>query len=177
MSPGITSLNSSRSTTSPMGYTGLQPPKDSSSGASVVHAVFSIFIKVMTTSDPNCHASADGGPGVSCTVNIQFSYSDPYLLKAKNVSGRTWSGTLVDGANGDETRIGEYILLKGSGGIKGSQVGFVEDYPWNLESHIGGGLPHMDVKLVVSSSETGGVRKGTFGHAYEYGGCVGKGIF
>ena len=39
-------------------------------------------------------------------------------------------------------------------------MGFVEYYPWNLRSHIYGGLPHMDVKFGVPSSKTDGLARG-----------------
>jgi hypothetical protein len=159
---------------SDVGYTGLQPREDSSSGESIVHAVLSSFVAGITTSDPNCSEGTDGGPGVSCAVDIESLYSDSDILEVKNVSVTTWRGTRVNGGNGDETRIGEWNLPEESGGIERSQVEFEEYYPWNSGTHQCGDLPYTDVLFGVPSSETVGVGEGTLGYAYEYGDCVGK---
>jgi hypothetical protein len=62
---------------SDVGYTGLQPrPNVTIDGRSfaVIHGVFSSFIKGSTTVDPNRSLGADGGPGVSCAVNLIAPY-------------------------------------------------------------------------------------------------------
>ncbi|PLB44979.1 hypothetical protein P170DRAFT_458585 [Aspergillus steynii IBT 23096] len=162
---------------SDIGYTGLQPRPDNS-GASIIHAVFSSFVPGSTSSDENCSDGADGGEGVSCSVEIAASYERVYHLVVENKDGTTtWTGTLVDVQGGNSTRIGEYTLPEGAGGIKDSQVGFVEYYPWNGQpSHTCDSLPATNASFGDPSSSAEGV-KGSVGKPYEYGDCVGKAGF
>ncbi|KAJ5235706.1 uncharacterized protein N7469_004874 [Penicillium citrinum] len=153
-----------------VGYTGLQPREDNNSN-SIVHAAFSSFVAGTTSSDENCSDGADGGAGVSCAVDVSSSYEHGYLLRVKNTGGTTWAGTLIDEVDGTETHIGSYTLPDGSGGIAGSQVGFVEYYPWNSGSHTCDQLPKTEVTFGVPSSSGG---DGELDNAYEYGDCVGK---
>lgn len=158
-----------------VGYTGLQPGPDSNSEP-VVHGVFSSFISGTTTNDGNCHYGADGGPGVSCAVDIEATYEHGYLLKIQNTEGTTWTGTLVDAVTGAETHIGSYTLPAGSGGIQGSQVGFVEYYPWNRPGvHSCSALPWTSVTFGAPSTSDG--KSGSLGKPYEYGDCVGQADF
>lgn len=156
------------------GYTGLQPCKNSGS-ASRLHAVFSSFIQGTTSDDSNCKTGADGGAGVSCAVDISATYAHTYLLQINNTQGTTWSGTLVDAATGVQTHIGAYTLPKGTKGITGSQMGFVEYYPWNAQpSHSCSSLPRTAVTFGKPFSDRG---VGNIRKAYEYGDCVGKAGF
>jgi hypothetical protein len=158
-----------------VGYTGLQPREDSSS-ASVVHAVFSSFINGTTSSDNNCSDGADGGAGVSCAVEVDSTYADGYLLQIKNTEGTSWTGTLIDSVTGKQTHIGAFTLPSGSQGIEGSQVGFVEYYPWNsAASHTCDSLPKTEVKFGVPVTSSGST--GSLENAYEYGDCIGKAGF
>jgi hypothetical protein len=155
---------------SDVGYTGLQPREDNGSN-SVVHAVFSSFVAGTTSTDANCSDGADGGAGVSCAVEVSATYAHGYVLRVENTAGTTWTGTMVDAVDGTETHIGSYTLPSGSGGIQGSQVGFVEYYPWNSGSHTCDQLPKTDVTFGVPTSSGG---TGELGDAYEYGDCVGQ---
>lgn len=160
-----------------IGYTGLQPRPDSDSGASIIHAVFSSFVPGSTSSDDNCSDGADGGEGVSCAVEIPAPYYRVYNLVVKNTHGTTWTGSLVDAQDGNSTHIGEYTLPDGAGGIKDSQVGFVEYYPWNGQpSHTCDSLPATKGGFGNPSSSAKGV-EGTVGKPYEYGDCEGKAGF
>ncbi|KAJ6131638.1 hypothetical protein N7523_001344 [Penicillium sp. IBT 18751x] len=154
-----------------VGYTGLQPRKDSGS-SSVVHAVFSSFIAGTTSSDSNCSEGADGGAGISCSVEVESTYADGYLLQIQNTEGTTWTGTLVDAVTGKQTHIGSYTLPAGSQGIQGSQGGFVEYYPWNSGTHTCDELPKTEVLFGIPTTSSGNA--GSLGNAYEYGDCVGK---
>jgi hypothetical protein len=159
---------------SDVGYTGLQP-RENSNSKSILHAAFSSFVAGTTSKDENCSDGADGGAGVSCAVDVESSYAHTYLLHINNTVGTTWVGTLVDSVSGNETRIGSYELPAGSGGIQGSQMGFVEYYPWNgQDSHQCGDLPRTGVTFgkPVSQGHVGRLQK-----AYEYGDCVGKAGF
>jgi hypothetical protein len=80
---------------SDVGYTGLQPRPDSN-GKPVIHAAFSSFINGTTTTDSNCRPGADGGPGVSCSVEFSAPYKDAYQLVVRNTQGTKWDGAVVD---------------------------------------------------------------------------------
>lgn len=155
---------------SDVGYTGLQPREDSGS-SSVIHGVFSSFVSGTTSTDENCSDGADGGAGVSCAVDVDGDYSHPFKLQVKNTEGDTWTGTLIDTVTGTQTHIGSYTLPSGSGGITGSQVGFVEYYPWNSGTHSCGDLPKTSVSFGNPTTSAG--NSGSVGKPYEYGDCVG----
>ncbi|PNY27178.1 Uncharacterized protein TCAP_02892 [Tolypocladium capitatum] len=159
-----------------IGYTGLQPKKDNS-GGSVVHGVFSSFQNGTTSSHNNCQDGADGGAGVSCAVDINAGYNATYSLVVENTSGTTWRGTLVGATSGENAVIGEWTLPSNAGGIKSSQVGFVEYFPWNSGSHDCGNLPKTEVTFGKPTSKTAGAGPGHVGDAFEFGGCVGKVAF
>lgn len=161
-----------------VGYTGLQPRPDQN-GSSIVHGVFSSFINGTTSSpsDPNCHSGADGGPGVSCAVEIASSYSHTYNLLVENVSGTTWTGTMIDTVTGVRTRIGTFTLPAGTSGIQSSQVGFVEYYLWNLTPGVCSTLPKTSVFFGTPSTSTSGAGPGSQSDAYEYGDCIGEADF
>ncbi|KAJ5816658.1 hypothetical protein N7447_008891 [Penicillium robsamsonii] len=155
---------------SDVGYTGLQPQVDSSAG-SVVHAAFSSFVPGTTSTDENCSDGADGGPGVSCAVNIDGTYANTYNINVKNSEGTTWVGTLIDSVTGKETHIGSYTLPDTTRGIEGGQLGFVEYFVGTKEC---GDLP----KTAVTFGNP--IVKGLTGSIdvpYEYGDCVGKSAF
>ena len=162
---------------SDIGYTGLQPRPDGN-GISVLHAVFSSFIAGSITTDPNCSSGADGGPGVSCSFEWNGVYNRTYDLEVKNTAGTTWVGTVVDTVTGQRIHIGTYTLPSGTRGIPGSQVGFVEWYPWNA-----GEPPNHCALLPYQKTIFGNPRTtqagsiGTQGLAYEYGDCVGQVAF
>jgi hypothetical protein len=157
---------------SDIGYTGLQPRPDSG-GRPVIHAVFSSFIAGTTTTDSNCQSSADGGPGVSCSTEFSAPYADAYQLVVQNTGGTTWSGTVVDTTTGNRVHIGSWTLPSGTQAIKGSQVGFVEYYPWNSGIHTCSTLPFTSMTFGVPTTTMKGAT-GSLSNAYEYGDCVGK---
>lgn len=157
---------------SDIGYTGLQPRPDEN-GASIIHAVFSSFVPGSTSTDDNCSDGADGGAGVSCSVEIPATYAHLYNLVVENSEGTTWTGTLVDTVDGNSTHIGAYTLPEGAGGIKDSQLGFVEYYPWNSGSHTCDELPYTNASFAAPTSSVSGT-EGTVSKVYEYGDCDGK---
>ncbi|KAG8408606.1 hypothetical protein J3459_010924 [Metarhizium acridum] len=112
-------------------YAGLQPREDSQSGAAILRGVFSSFIHGTTTTDPNCSDGADGGQGVSCAYDFSGSYTDTWDLIITNTAGTTWAGKAVNYENGTAHHIGTFTLPAGTGGIQGSQVGFMDYFPWN----------------------------------------------
>lgn len=161
-----------------IGYTGLQPRPDSN-GKPILHAVFSSFVAGTTTTDsPNCSPGADGGAGVSCSVEWNGVYGIAYNLEVKNAGGQTWVGTVVNSLTGERVHIGRWTLPAGLGGIQDNQLGFVEWYPWN-----GGEPPNHCATLPYQqtvfgapyTTHSGSV--GTQSLAYEYGDCVGQVAF
>lgn len=163
--------------TSDVGYVGLEPRPDQN-GWPVLHAVFSSFIKGSTTTDPNCTPGADGGPGVSCGVDFNAPYSRTFQLEVTRTSGTTWVSTVVDTITGARVHIGSWTLPTGTGGIKNTQAGFIEWYPWNNgepPNHCAR-LPYAQVFFgTPTTTQPGSV--GTQGLAYEYGDCVGQVAF
>ncbi|KAK0383138.1 hypothetical protein NLU13_9051 [Sarocladium strictum] len=145
-----------------LGYCGIQNRRDKDDGKSVVHAVFSSFQDGTTTDDSNCHSGADDGPGYDVTYNITV----------ENTSGTRWKGTAVNTATGEGVHIGSYTLPPGAGGIRMSQVGFVEYYPWNAGSHECRQLPKTSVTMLAPTSKTPGAGQGRMDKPYEYGDCV-----
>lgn len=112
-------------------YAALQPRQDTSSGATVLRGVFTSFINGTTTTDPNCSEGVDDGPGVSCAHDFSGSHADTWDLIMTNTAGTTWAGKAVNYKNGTAFHIGTWTLPKGTGGIQGSQVGFMDYFPWN----------------------------------------------
>ncbi|KAF9064243.1 hypothetical protein BDP27DRAFT_177277 [Rhodocollybia butyracea] len=161
-----------------VGYTGLQPRPDNN-GKTVLHAVFSSFIPGSTTADKkNCSPGADGGAGVSCSVEWYGVYDRRYNLEVKTTGNRTWVGTVVDTVTGAHVHIGSFTLPDISGGILDSQGGFVEWYPWN------GGEPpnhcaHLPYQKTIfgAPTTTNAGSVGTQDLSYEYGDCIGQVAF
>ncbi|KAF9085012.1 hypothetical protein BGX29_002216 [Mortierella sp. GBA35] len=157
-----------------VGYTGLQPREDEN-GKSIVHAAFSSFQAGTTTKHRNCYPGADGGPGVSCAVDIKGNYRHTYNITVENIRGTTWRGTLIDTVNKKATVIGEWTLPKGAGKIVNGQVGFVEYYTWNGQpSHTCDSLPYTQAAFYHPTSKTKGAKGGKVTKVYEYGDCVGQ---
>ena len=162
-----------------IGYTGLQPSSDTSNN-SIVHAVFSSFVPGTTSTDKkNCNDGADGGPGVSCAVNVSATYSHTYNLVIKNTHGTTWTGTLVDAVLGNATHIGSYTLPTGTGGIKSSHMGFLEYFLFNAEKEQGGcsKMPRADVTFWPPRTNISRLSVGKLEEPYPYGGCEGEDNF
>ncbi|XWX01300.1 hypothetical protein V2A60_009327 [Cordyceps javanica] len=109
-------------------YTGLQPRPDKN-GKSIVHAAFSSFFPGTTTSDSNCYDTADGGPGVSCAIDVQSSYEDTYHLHIKVANQTSYIGTLINHSSGKRWPMGSFDLPTGVSGMKGGDwLGFMEYY-------------------------------------------------
>ncbi|KAJ7030531.1 hypothetical protein C8F04DRAFT_1367132 [Mycena alexandri] len=131
-----------------------------------------------TTTDSNCAAGADGGPGVSCSVEWNGVYGRTYDLEVKRNGSSVWVGTAIGTVTGARVHIGSYTLPAGVGGIQSRQAGFVEWYPWN-----GGEPPNHCARLPYQktlfghpyTTHLGSV--GTQSLAYEYGDCVGQVAF
>lgn len=114
---------------------------------------------------------------MSCSVEFSAPYADAYQIVVINTQGSTWSGTAVDTTTGKRVNIGSWTLPTGTGGIKGSQVGFVEYYPWNDGgNHPCPTLPYTSMVFGVPTTTTSGAI-GSLGDAYEYGDCVGEVAF
>ncbi|KAG6006846.1 hypothetical protein E4U21_006653 [Claviceps maximensis] len=158
-------------------YCGIQNRPDKG-GQSIVHAVFSTFQGGSTTTDANCHSGADGGPGISCAVDFAGDYNAVYNIVVQQVTGTTWKGTAVNTSTGKSFHIGSFTLPSTAGGIKSSQLGFVEYYPWNQGGpYPCSSLPKTAVTMYKPSSKTPGAGTGRIKKPYEYGNCVGRAGF
>ena len=110
-----------------MGYTGLQPRPDSG-GHERLHGVFSAFGAGISSSDSNCHAGADSGQGVSCSVDFDGVYGHTYALKVARSGTDTWTGIVTDTVTKTSHHIGTYTMPANSGNLMGWYGGFVEYY-------------------------------------------------
>ncbi|KAF4345750.1 hypothetical protein FBEOM_292 [Fusarium beomiforme] len=158
-----------------VGYAGLQPRYDDG-GKQIVHAAFSSFQDGTTTQHENCHPGADGGPGVSCALDIAGDYCHLYNIVVKNIGGTTWRGTLIDTVTGKSDVIGEWTLPSSAGKIVNGQLGFVEYFYWNdgQTSHICSSAPFTRVFFGNPTSQTQGARGGKITRIWEDGECVGE---
>ncbi|KAF4953684.1 hypothetical protein FGADI_5791 [Fusarium gaditjirri] len=156
-----------------IGYTGLQPRPDKN-GKQIVHAVFSSFQKGTTTKHKNCYAGADGGPGISCSIDITGNYSHLYNLRVKNVGGTTWRGTITDTVTGYWYVIGEWKLPSSARKMLNGQAGFFEYYEWNdgKPKHNCTSQPFSQVFIGNPTSKTRGASGGAITKVYEDGECV-----
>jgi hypothetical protein len=110
---------------------------------------------------------------------VEFSapYEDAYQLVVRNTVGTTWDGSVVDATTGKSVHIGSWTLPVGTGGIKGSQVGFIEYCLWNDgKNHPCSTLPFTSMTFGVPTTTMSGAT-GSLGDAYEYGNCVGQVAF
>lgn len=160
-----------------MGYTGIQPVPDVDSRSQLL-VIFSSFTSGTTSDDANCSDGADGGDGVSCKLTVNATYDDTFNLEVRNTGDTTWTGTITSTNTGVQAHIGTYTLPAESGGISGSQVGFVEYYPWN-------GMPSHECSEIITTSvifgnpttTTEGAGAGSVSEGYENGDCVGEAGF
>ncbi|WP_199100067.1 hypothetical protein [Dyella sp. ASV21] len=156
-----------------VGYIGIQPRPDKN-GRAKLHAAFSSFISgTMSTDAEHCTNGAEGGPGVSCSVEFDAVYGHTYALKVSRVSADTWTGTVTDTVTGATTRIGTYALPPGSGLLKPTQTGFLDYY--SASSSSCDSMQKIDVQLGLPTTSTG--LMGKMGVPYEYGACAGKAGF
>lgn len=157
-----------------IGYGGLQPQKDKD-GSSNFRAVFSSFADGTETSDDNCSGGADSSSsGASCGVYVDATYDHPYKLEIKNTHGTTWTGTIVDTVLGNSTHVGSYTLPSKAGGIKTSQVGFVEYFPLNS----GGSCDdqtYTNITFYPPTTKSAGLSTGHLDKPYRSGDCGDKG--
>ncbi|KAF9060395.1 hypothetical protein BDP27DRAFT_1236873 [Rhodocollybia butyracea] len=155
-----------------IGYTGLQPRPDSN-GNAVLHAAFSSFAAGTTTTDKNCSPGANGGPGVSCSVEWNGVYNRTYNLEVRTTGNHNWVGTAIDTVTGTEVQIGSWTLPVISGGILSCQAGFVE---WYAAEPPCAKLPYQQT-IFGDPSTTHAGSVGTQSLSFEYGDCVGQVAF
>ncbi|KAF5125883.1 hypothetical protein E5D57_010575 [Metarhizium anisopliae] len=158
-------------------YTGLQPRPDKN-GQSIVRAVFSSFEAGTTTTHSNCRDKADGGPGVSCTLEIPGDYANTYDLTIEYVSGTTWRGNLTDTVTRKSDEIGIWTMPVKTGNIQAKSGGFVEYFPWNRNLKQGPDCSKSvktEATFYDPKSKTGGA--GVLEKPYDYGHCKGKADF
>ncbi|CCE33478.1 uncharacterized protein CPUR_07403 [Claviceps purpurea 20.1] len=159
-----------------VGYCGIQN-RPSRGNRSIVHALFSTSQGGATSRDKNCFPGANGGPGVSCTVDFYGSYDIVYNIVVENVQNTTWVGRAVNNSTGKSVHIGSWTLPPASGGIRPNQVGLVEYYPWRSNRHKCHSLPKTAVTMYDPFSVTPGAGTGSVQKPHEYGGCIGKVAF
>ncbi|GIG61574.1 hypothetical protein Lfu02_59460 [Longispora fulva] len=153
-----------------VGYTGLQP-RPNVNGRERLHGVFSSFQGGSTSTDPQCHSGADGGPGVSCAADFDGVYGHRYAITVERAGADTWTGTATDTVTGVSSHIGTYTMPAGSGNLASWQGGFVEYYrgaPTCAQ------LRRTDAVFGGPTSTDAGGLTGTSRANYEYSECVGQ---
>ncbi|MBK0331330.1 hypothetical protein I8D64_07935 [Brachybacterium sp. MASK1Z-5] len=150
-----------------VGYMGLQPRPDSTTGKTRLHGVFSSFIPGTTSTDSNCTDGADGGAGVSCANDFTAVAGRTYDIEVKKAGKNTWTGTAIDTVKGKRFHIGTYTVPAGSGKLVNKQTGFVENY-WN-HSRTCEGIQRIDT--TVGRPRTGNLQ-GRADSPEEYGDCL-----
>ena len=153
-----------------MGYTGLQPRPDSG-GHERLHGVFSAFGAGISSSDSNCHAGADSGQGVSCSVDFDGVYGHTYALKVARSGTDTWTGIVTDTVTKTSHHIGTYTMPANSGNLMGWYGGFVEYY---LGVPTCSQLLRTDVVFGGPTTTDGGGLTGTSTATKEYADCIGQ---
>ncbi|KAF4475761.1 zinc finger odd-paired-like (opl) [Fusarium agapanthi] len=158
-----------------IGYIGLQPRPDKN-GRQVIHAAFSSFQKGTTSTHKHCTAGADGGPGVSCKIDIYGNYSHLQHLTVKHIGGTRWRGVLTDTVARTSNVIGEYTLPSSARKLTNGQVGFMEYYVWNDgEKHHNCTSQHFGrVFIGDPTTKTSGASGGKISDVYQAGECVNK---
>lgn len=150
---------------SKIGYMGLQPRPDFRGRGEAV-AIFSTFVPGSTTTDPQCRSGADNGPGVSCSTAIPMVYGHRYDVQIKRIATDTWQGTVTDSVSGASNHVGTYVLPAGSGGIRPSQVGFVE----NFSTTGCNAIQKVDTSIGRPQTTTGTAN--AFTNVEHYGNCL-----
>ncbi|KAG6019064.1 hypothetical protein E4U19_007631 [Claviceps sp. Clav32 group G5] len=155
-------------------FCGFKTQPNGPGGRSVLRAVFTTFQAGATTEDSHCRGDADGGPGVSCSIDFYGDYFAIFNIMIENVGGTTWKATAINTSTGVEIHIGTWTLPSVAGGIVNNQVGFIEYSPWNSGRHHCANLPRTTVSMFNPFSRTIGSGNGTILAPYQYGDCIGK---
>lgn len=119
-------------------YFGIQPHDVNDKRGTNAHVVYSVFGKGSTIGDPDrCIGTADGGAGVSCSLNIDLDFGRWYTIESavvdKKADGtRRWNGTLVDDA-GKRTYIASFVTDATYQGLNGIVANWLEWFPYNVD--------------------------------------------
>lgn len=119
-------------------YFGIQPQTPGTRNTTG-HLAYSVFGKGSSIGDPaRCSMSADGGPGVSCWLDIDIEFGRWYTIESKVVEktadgSRRWNGTLVDDSTGKRTYIASFWTDASYGGLGTTASQWMEWWPWNVD--------------------------------------------
>ena len=114
-----------------IGYTGIQPTKNTQGGKRRFRVIFSSFRADTSTNYENCKGGADGGKnGATCRLDIPGELGDTFLLNVKK-EGRVLTGTVLNQNTGREDVIGQWEVGASAGNLAGSQLSFIENYKMN----------------------------------------------
>ncbi|KAJ6785045.1 hypothetical protein PWT90_11086 [Aphanocladium album] len=92
-----------------------------------------------------------------------------------HIGGTKWRGTLRNARTGQSVVICEYVLPAGAGGIRNSQVGFLEYFLANGNSNFKcSDQFKTEVSYYYPTSNTAGAGTGKIPRPYEYGSCKGE---
>ncbi|WP_241608198.1 hypothetical protein [Rosenbergiella epipactidis] len=142
-----------------IGYTGIQPTKNTKDGKRQFMVLFSSFRKDTTTNYKNCKGGADGAKaGATCRLYIPGELGDTFLFKVKK-DGQLLTGTAVNTTTGREDIIGEWKVGETAGNLAVSQISWIENYKMNNSSyHLtcdNKGWPYYEVKFLPPTGNNG----------------------
>ncbi|KAK2757734.1 hypothetical protein FQN54_004703 [Arachnomyces sp. PD_36] len=155
-----------------LSHVGLKPYHDIANSTYVL-AVFSTSINGTESSDVLCyHPPHDG----YCFTAVEINHTDPYNIHVYPGDGEQhWGCSVTNSRTGDRWHIGSLEMPEGTGGIEGSESGFVEYKPWSLEpSEDCESLTYTSVVFGAPKTKTVGAGNGTIGKGYEKGVCKGE---
>lgn len=147
-----------------IGYTGIQPTVNSSTGERQFKVLFSSFRDDSHSTFKNCSSGADGAKGgVTCRMLVPGSLGDTFLFRVQK-TGNLLTGTAVNNTTGREDVIGQWTVSSAAGSLATSQISWIENYLMNGASYKltcdSKGWPYYEVKFLPPTGNNG-TAKGT----------------
>lgn len=142
-----------------IGYTGIQPTKNTKDGKRQFMVLFSSFRKDTSTNHKNCKGGADGvKAGATCRLYVPGKLGDTFLFKVKK-EGRFLTGTTLNTNTGREDVIGQWEVGESAGDLAGSQISWIENYKMNNPNFKlicdNKGWPYYEVKFLPPTGNDG----------------------
>jgi len=144
-----------------IGYTGIQPTKNSADGNRQFMVLFSSFRKDTSPDHENCKGGADGAKaGATCRLYIPGELGDTFRFKVTK-SGQTVTGTVLNETSGREDTIGQWTVGASAGTLAESQIAWIENYKMNNPNYKlscdNKGWPYYQLKFLPPVGNNGDV--------------------
>lgn len=150
-------------------YTGFQPKPPRIAGKHTFQSIFSAFNNTAKTEDSNCVYGADGGHGVSCSIQFDAElghfYSNRLTVTPGDNNLYNYSGDVYDDSTNEKiAHIGSFTMpLNGGAGLfKVKDGGFIEAYypsgcTQKVSATYGNITGYLDGKKYISNPVSGRV--------------------